>query len=405
VLTQATDPGRVLLSLSIQEEAIGATGIIRDDGPPYVIKKTRGGAKRVEEAGRQRDGFLPAIGTGDSHLRRFERARRDRAAIAIAGCGNLQVNPGVEARAQGVRAGIGGFMRTGIRVQPNGRGQLLEGSNLEAALSVDLGTIARSPDRFVITGPLLVAAGKPHEPDPREYADLRHLILPAYVEVEPGRRLDFGFDTLVKDDALAREAIEGRPVTLPLTAWVPADDRVEAELEEQPVSPEEVSRALRRKGYREARKAGKRGTFALGKSEVTIAFLEGVYPHHALAIDEKGVVASVLVTGRSNREGTTVRDLAAALAKGGAEAAILLDNGGDVALLRRRGGKMTFAARPAEADRATVWPLRACLVYHEEKRTKPAGLTRGGSSRRRRGRRCRPRERRRRCGRSERCGA
>jgi Phosphodiester glycosidase len=365
VLAQATDPGRTLLSLCIQEEAIGATGIIRDDGPPYVIGKGRGGPRRVEAAGRQRAGFLAAAGGRDSHLKRFERERPDRRAIAIAGCGNLQVNPGVEARTRGIRAGIGGFMRAGIRVEEDGRGTLLEGSRLEAALSAEEGATAASPDRFVITGPLLVAAGKACEPDVREYADLRHLLLPGYVEIGRGRRVDFGFDALVRDSELARAAVEGRPVTLPLATWVPRGAAVSADLEEVPVRPESLRAALRAKGYRESARPGKRGTFRLDGGSVTIAFLEGIYPHHALAIAAGGGVTSLLVTGRSNREGTTVRDLAAALARGGARAAILLDNGGDVGLLRRAGARMAFAARPAEADRATRWPLRACLVYHE----------------------------------------
>ena len=32
------------------EEAIGAAGIIRDDGPPYVIRKARGGSSRSSSA-------------------------------------------------------------------------------------------------------------------------------------------------------------------------------------------------------------------------------------------------------------------------------------------------------------------------------------------------------------------
>jgi Phosphodiester glycosidase len=365
VFTEATEPGRVLLSLSIQKEAIGKSGIIRDDGPPYVIRKARGGARRVEDAARQRAGFLPAIGARDSHLRRFERARPDRIAVAVAGCGNLQVNPGVEARALGTRAGIGGFMRAGIRVAPDGRGALIRLSRLATALAGDRETRAPSPDGFVITGPLLVADGRAENPDVREYADLRHLILPAYVEIGPGRRVDFGFDALVGDEALARDAVAGRPVTLRLSALAPASDRVDADLVEVPVAAEAVRSALRTKGYRESRRGAARGTFRMAADHVEIAFLEGIYPHHALAVDAAGVVTSVLVTGRSNREGTTVRALAAALAKAGAVSAVLLDNGGDVGLLRRAGKRMVFAARPAEADRARVWPLRSCLVYHQ----------------------------------------
>jgi hypothetical protein len=260
-------------------------------------------------------------------------------------------------------------MRTGILVQPNGRGSLLEGSRLEARLSVDLGTIAASPDRFTITGPLLVAAGRAQPPDLREYADLRHLILPAYVEIEPGRRADFGFDALGQDATLARAATGGRAVTLPLLAWVPRGDRVDAELEAVAIRPASVRAALRLKGYRETRRVDAPGTFRIGSDEARIAFRPGIYPHHALAIDGRGVVTSVLVTGRSNREGTTIRELAAALAKAGARAAILLDNGGDVGLLRRKSPRapLVFEARPAEADRARTWPLRACLIYHAAK--------------------------------------
>jgi hypothetical protein len=379
VLTQATEPGirtgepgRVLVSLSIQKEAIGATGIIRDDGPPYVIAKGRGGARRVEEAAKQRAGFLPAIGGRESHVRRFEHARRDRVVAAVTGCGNLQVNPGVEARAGGMRAGISGFMRAGVAVGPDGRGRLVRGSRLEAALAGEGRDDATSPDAFVITGPLLVAGGRAQQPDVREYADLRHLLLPGYVGIGSGRRVDFGFDALVADDALARAAALGEPVTLPLATRAPASDRVDAELVAIPVAADALRAALRAKGYRESAKVAKRGTFRLARSEATIAFLEGIYPHHALALDEDGVVTSVIVTGRSNREGTTIRELAAALANAGARDAILLDNGGDVGLLRRKtpGSRsaLVFEARPAEADRARTWPLRACLIWHRAKR-------------------------------------
>ena len=146
----------------------------------------------------------------------------------------------------------------------------------------------------------------------------------------PGRRVDFGFDALVRDDALARDAVAGqaghaapRRVRFPrTTAWTRISSRGR--------SAEEVRRALKAKGYRETetRRATRARSDRAGGGDDRVP--RGIYPHHALAIDERGVVTSVLVTGRSNREGTTIRDLAAALAKSGAEAAILLDNGGDV---------------------------------------------------------------------------
>jgi hypothetical protein len=374
VLTQATVPGRVLASLSIQKEAIGSRGIIRDQGPPFVIKKTARGPVRVEELGEQREGFLPVVGEGDSHVRRFEKSRPDRRVVAVTGCGNLLCNPGVEARTMGMRAGIRGTTRAGLVVQPNGRGRLVEGSRVEAALRTDLGTIAKSPDRFVITGPLLVAHGKVAI-DAREFADPRHLVLPPYVEVAPGRRIDFGLDALVHDPEAALALAAGGPLDDELVTFLPRSKRVDSRFRMVRVPPEKLRAALLLKGYREVDRVTARGTFSIRRNRATIAYLPGIYPHHALAVDGDGVVTSVLVTGRSNREGTTVLDLAEALVKAGAVHAILLDNGGDVGLLRRRSakGRLAFEARPAEADRARAWPTRACLIWHVARRKRRGG--------------------------------
>ena len=124
MVTQATDPGRVLVALSIQKEALGATGIIRDDGPPYVDRREGAAdeARRRPDAAARQDS-CPSTGRGDSHLVRFARARRDRARRRDR---RLRQPPGEPRRRgahEGTRAGIGGFMRAGILVQPDGRGR------------------------------------------------------------------------------------------------------------------------------------------------------------------------------------------------------------------------------------------------------------------------------------------
>lgn len=354
------------MSLSVQTEAIGTRGIIRGEGPPYVLKQTSRGPIRVEAVDQQREGFLPVAAVRDSHIRRFKTARPDRKIVAVTGCGNLLCNPGVEARAAGIRAGIRGTTRAGLLVQQDGRGRLVEGSGLEAALGADRGGFPSSLDEFVITGPRLVAHGKAAI-DPREFADPRHLVLPPYVEVEPGRRIDFGLDVMIHDPEAAVKGARGLGLACGLVTLLPRTRRPDTGLREVRIPPERLREALLLKGYREVEHVTERGTFSIGRKHAVIAYLPGIYPHHALAVDEDGIVTSVLVTGRSNREGTTVWEFAEALVKAGASHAILLDNGGDVGLLRRKSakGRLLFEARPAEADRARSWPTRACLIWHE----------------------------------------
>jgi hypothetical protein len=181
--------------------------------------------------------------------------------------------------------------------------------------------------------------------------------------------------THFQEDVALIEA--GTPMCSGLEAILPVNERVGSGYRIARVREDALRAALVVKGYREMTAPdGKScapmapGTFYFHRKNVTIAYLPGIYPHHALAVDEGGGVTSVLVTGRSNREGTTVRELAAALAKAGAVHAILLDNGGDVGLLRRKTarGRLAFEARPAEADRARSWPLRACLIWHAAKK-------------------------------------
>ncbi len=361
-----TEPGEVLVSLSVQAEARGSRGVVRGDGPAYVIGERNGRGVRVTTPEHQRAGFLPVLADGDSHLARFEDQRPDRLPVAVTGCGNLLCNRGVLARNSAGRFGIAGPMRAGVRVRGGSKGDLLEGDALAAALAP---TSVFDEDDFVVTGPLLVRNGIPLPPDADEYADLRHLVLPAWVELASGLKVDFALDRMMSNRELRYRAVQGEPVRLALIENLPVNNLLDASTLMYRISPERLRPALIQKGYRETIVVDEPGTFAIDDRAITIAFLPGIYPHHALAVDEDGSVASVVVTGRSNREGTTIRDLALALAAGGAKEAILLDNGGDVGLLRREspGESWDFVARPAEDDRSATWPLRACLIYHRSR--------------------------------------
>lgn len=331
--------GAVRVWLSVQEEAAGAPGIVRGRGPAFVPVLRSGRSVRATEQAEHRRGFLPAVAAdgGDSHLARFAARFPDRVAVAVAGAGNVLTNPGVFATTPSGRFGVPGA------------------SGPSFALD----------DGCALTGPALVVDGRAVEPDPATFADLRHLLLPAWVEVRPGARVDFGLDRLLGDPALLRDAVAGRRVVLPLVERLPATDDVGAELVDASVDPDRLAAAFAAKGYRESDAPAERGTYRICDGVVEIVFAEGVYPHHACARDADGRPWSVLVAGRSNREGTTVRALAAALAAAGAREAVLSDNGGDVGLLRRANAAApwAFEIRPAEADRAAAWPLRACAIY------------------------------------------
>lgn len=325
--------------LSVQEEAAGAPGIVRGRGPAFVPVLRDGRLVRATEQSEQRRGFLPVIAPdgGDAHVARFAARFPDRAALAVVGAGNVLANPGVFAATPAGRFGVPGV------------------SGPSFALD----------DGCSLTGPALVVDGRAVDPDPATYADLRHLLLPAWVEVRPGVRVDFGLDRLLADPAALRDAVAGRRISLPLVERLPATDDVDAALVDAPVDPARLAAAFAAKGYRESAAPNERGTYRIRGGEVEVVFAEGVYPHHAFARDADGRPWSILVAGRSNREGTTVRALAAALVAAGARQAILSDNGGDVGLLRRADARApwSFEIRPAEADRAATWPLRACAVY------------------------------------------
>lgn len=365
------DPARVRVvavgegrtALSVQREARNAGPIVRGKGPPFVVAERDGRVVRVVDQASQRVGFLPVSAPPgrDSHLARFAAEHPHRAPISVVGCGNLLCNRGVVAKTPAGDFGIPG---------PAG-----------PAFDLD--------DGATITGPALVIDGRPAPIEPAHFADLRHLLLPAWVEVANGARVDFGLDRLAADPALLARAVRGELVEFELSESLPVDDAPDAPLVPHPVAVDALSAALRIKGYREVARGSaaagavdvpERGDFRLTAEVLSVRFLPGVYPHHALARDRNGVAWSVLVAGRSNREGTTVADLAAALAAAGAREAVLLDNGGDVGLLVRASvddvashprttfdptvADWRFELTPAEADRAAAWPLRACVIRH-----------------------------------------
>ena len=186
----------------------------------------------------------------------------------------------------GARAGIGGFMRAGIRRRAGRTGPPARGLAARRGALGRSRSDRRSPDRFVITGPLLVAAGRspgagrarvrgsaPSAP-PRVRGD----------RARAARRLRLR--RAGPRDALARAAVAGRPVTLPLVVLAPAGDRVDADLEPvadrgRPVARGARDRRLSRRGAPARRHVPDR------QARGGVAFLPGIYPHHALALDER----------------------------------------------------------------------------------------------------------------------
>lgn len=309
------------------------TPIIRGDGPPYVLRNGR----RVVDQAEQRDGFRAVLGPG-GHLERFAADHPGRSVVAVTGCGNLGLNASVRAWIDGRVLGIHGPEGGAIAVSDDGRGR-----------RVEPGT--HGDDGWALSGPDLVRDGEPCISDVVTFADPRHRLLFAYVPTETGIRIDFGHDRLLASSALYADAAAGRPVTFSL-----ADRHV--------VRADDLRRALAVKGYREGDPREARGRYRLidDDQRVELSFLDGIYPHHALVVDGDDRVHSVLVSGLSNRAGTTIPALAEGLASAGARDAILLDNGGDVGLWDAV--SETWTIRPAEPDREAAWPLSACLVWH-----------------------------------------
>jgi hypothetical protein len=218
-------------------------------------------------------------------------------------------------------------------------------------------------DGFSISGPNLVSGGFAALSHPATFADPRHLILFPYVKVIDRPSIDLGMDLLLDDETLYARAARGEPVELPLLAPFPTTDAVDATIERVPIELDSVRAALRVKGYIEVRGGLQaRGEFRFAPNAVQIRFLPGIYPHHALVTDKAGRIASVLVSGKSNRVGVSLEDFSEDLARCGAKEAILLDNGGDVALYDVRAACFRIAS--SETDRLDLWPISACLAYN-----------------------------------------
>jgi hypothetical protein len=308
----------------------------------------------------QRRRILPVTGPPPSHLARFWAHHPDRVPVAVTGAGNLGMNPGVQVWRQGQITGVPGPCNGALLVRSDGTGELAEWP----PTSVDLWST--SDPGFVISGPLLACEGQPVPIDVANFPDPRHLLLFAYVEAIPGTLVDLGLDLLLKDPGRYARAARGEPVEIPLSVHLPESNEVQCPMLEHQVAPDLVRRALLDKGYREAETPGERGTFRLAGGVLTIAFLPGIYPHHVLIVREDGTVGSVAVSGQSNRAGVTTTGLSEDLALQGAVHALLMDNGGDVGIYLPQEDR--FLVRPSEPDRARVWPLAACLIFHESTR-------------------------------------
>lgn len=333
------------IALSHDPEAVGRGPLRRDRGPAYL--PGRGNPRRrIEDQALQREGFRPVLGP-NGHIARFEAAAGVRAA-AVTGCGNLGLNSGVRAAAGGAWIGIEGVEGHAIQIA-GGRGRPIPPGSAV-------------PEGFGLSGPRLVAGGRAGLSGAASFADPRHLLLFPYIQIRPGRAVDFGTDRLLSCEDAYDRAAAGETVELPLLVPVPANDLLDSPIRREPVEPEALRRALAVKGYREARGAPRaRGEFSLDRNALRLRFLEGIYPHHALVVDGSGLAQSVLVGGLGNRAGAALREFAEDLAAAGAREAVLLDNGGDVGLYDARLDR--FEITPSEPDRRRAWPLSACLIY------------------------------------------
>lgn len=341
-------PGVVL---SVDEGAVSRGPLVRGAGPPFLGVGPGGERRRFTRQAEQRKGFLPVDGGDDSHLDRFRRRHPEREPVAVTGCGNLGMNPGVVARLPQATLGHEGPCGGWMSVEEDG-----------GAMMVERGTVPVKG--FIISGPRLVRGGRPAELQVRAFADPRHLLLFPYVDLGDGLRVDFGHDRFLGDPALCRRAVEGRPVRLELLEHLPAGEAPHAALRPVPVPRERLEEALAAKGYRAVARPEEPGTYRLDGDAVVMTWLPGIYPHHVLARRDDGRVLSVLVTGAGSRAGVHVRELCGDLAAAGITDALLMDNGGDVGLYLPR--TRSYAARPVEPDRSACWPLSACFIWFQE---------------------------------------
>ena len=345
------------VDLCIDAAGLALGPLHRGRGRAYLVRDVAGTALRITEQAEQREGFLPAIGA-HSHLARWRAAHTQRRALAITGQGNLGINKGVLAATANGVVGVQGAWNGALHVHADGSVSAL---TLDAA--VEVGSVLHAPtEGFVLTGPLLLRAGKAVAPETSVYADPRHLLRFAWVQTATGERVDFGHDELLADPQRYEAAVHGVPQEFSLHVQLPADARFDAPLVSVAVDAANLRRDLAWKGYHECAHATVPGEFSILGNDARLVFLPGLYPHHVLAADEGGRLLDIVISGLSNRAGVTVYELARDLESAGVREAILLDNGGDVGLFDAT--TEIWRVQPAEPDRAQCWPLTASLIHH-----------------------------------------
>ena len=320
-------------------DAISRGPIIRNAGPAY-IRDPQNPTRRLVKQEEQRAGFRTVLGP-DGFAQEARTLHGERA-LWITGCGNVGMNPGVRCFKNGRWWGAPGPEGGAIAVSTDGRGVRLPGDN---HLPGDLA--------FALTGPNLVTDGKVAVSGSETFADPRHLLLFPYIQLPDGLRLDLGINQLLGDPRSYDAATKGEVVAIPHSAWT------ENMLSSQAKSA--LEQALKIKGYAFTQQTpGTRGEAQIDEHVLRLRFLDGIYPHHALFVLNDGSLASLLVSGLSNRAGITIHALAELAVESGAHHAILLDNGGDVGLYDLQESR--FRVRPSEPDRTESWPLSACLL-------------------------------------------
>lgn len=335
--------------LLIDPVGVARGPLVRGRGPAWVLDPEGQPPRRIVEQARQREGVLRTVGTGDTHLARARA--HDLRPRWLTGCGNLGFNPGVLAGRAGETARHGAEGPYGAVWHVAADGAVRVSEELPDAV----------PTGFWLTGPALVRDGRPGPSAASTFADPRHLLGFPYLEVAPGQRVDFGHDRLLGDPTLYERAVAGEPVVLRLLESLPEDDRADAELVPHEVEPGPLEAALAVKGYRPGPAEDGPGHYELRDGHLRLAFLPGLYPHHALALDAEGRLHDLVIGGASNRAGVALVELAEDLVAAGFREALLLDNGGDVGLFDATADRFLLA--PAEADRADAWPLTAALAW------------------------------------------
>ncbi|MBI3320935.1 MAG: NAD-dependent epimerase/dehydratase family protein, partial [Candidatus Omnitrophica bacterium] len=218
--------------------------------------------------------------------------------------------------------------------------------------------------RFATSGQRVLKAGRPVPPAQiaEQWADLRWVFKFPYYQAG-GIDTYFGMDQLLDEDAmpngLARQAMEGEPVTLRL------------EIRGQPLEPDALRKALHdpESNYREVASPAQilsEGDYAIHGDEITIRLRPGLYPHNVIGLRADGLIVVSQIQGQSGRQGATLAGLSQWMQSQGVVDAILLDNGEDVKMYHE--GRMVVRSF---GDRQVHFSIIAFVREAQDQRAAP----------------------------------